>query len=436
MNLHFYFGNPKYDSPTRVNAYGSKDRKDGEVISRPGLKRYPASAPNSVGRSEDLSQVPVGASPSTSALDRFNKIVANCDAMERFQEPNRCLGSTKKGGLRCRRPIISKNREAAAQLLAKLAAMDIQTNAPNCVIDGFRKLIDLAVCHNHCKDLHEEVDQLVLPEPPNDNASPSNGPIPEDNIPKFKFEEVPDPPRMSESSRISDGHGVHAVDTSWCRESPKWTLRYLPDYRRFYKSQSSYESSVENWVMKQVATPLTDPELDEGYLYVYWNQTTFGVRKIGYTSIDVSERLKKWESQCKHVAEEQYRSSSIVRNVKRLERLVHAELKAYRVKEHGCHGCSGNHDEWFDGVDFGIIRESIDFWTEWIMEGQYENVNGKWFLKKDAGKKLQHVFKLCNRISVANAREGEEKSTTISPPRYNLRRRSETRSPSRKSRGS
>ena len=445
LGLGFYFGNPQYDSPTRVNAYRSQDRNDGEVIPRPGLKRYPASAPNSVGRSEDLSQVSISASPSASALDRFNKIVANCDskkplpnidAMKRFQDaPAWCLANTAKGS-RCNNRIAAEKQQEIKQLLTQLAEMNIQTNAPKCVIDGLRKLIDLAICHNQCKDLHEGVDQLVLPEPPKDSANPSDGPIPENNIPKFKFEEVPDPPRMSEGSRTFDGHGVHAVDTSWCRKSPTWALRYLPDYRRYYKSQSSYESNVENWVMKQAATPLTDPEVDEGYLYVYWNQATFGVRKIGYTSIDVSGRLKSWESKCKHVAEEQYRSSSIVRNAKRLERLVHAELKAYRVKEYGCHGCSRNHEEWFEGVDFDIIRESIDFWTEWIMEGQYENVNGKWFLKKDAGKKLQQVFKLCNRISVANAREGEEKSTTISPPRYNLRPRSETRSPSRKSRGS
>ena len=434
MGLDYHFVDPQYDSSTGVNASRPKDRPDGQVDPRPELKRFPASAPNSLGRSQDSSGVPINASPFVSALDKFNEIVANCDAMERFQEPNLCLGSTKKDGLRCRKIIPSENRKDIEQLLTKLAAMNIQTNAPKFVIDGLRKLIDLAVCYNQCKDLKKEVDQLVFPDPSKDSARPSGGPIPGKDTPKFKFEQVHDP-RIADESRTSDGHDVHAVDISWCRPSPKRALVYFPDYRPHYKSRRSYELNVQDWVMEQAATPLTKSEVEDGYLYVYWNQATFGVRKIGCTVKDVSGRLSEWETKCKHVAEEQYRSPSIVRNVMRVERLVHAELKAYKVKEHGCHGCSGNHVEWFDGVDFDIIRESIDFWTEWIMEGHYENANDEWVLKKDARKKLQQVFKLCNRISVANARESEEKLITESPPRYNLRRRSVTRSPSHRSRG-
>ena len=117
--------------------------------------------------------------------------------------------------------------------------------------------------------------------------------------------------------------------------------------------------------------------------------------------------------------------------MKRLERLVHAELKDYRVKEHGCHGCLGNHKEWFRGVGLDIILESIAFWTQWMEKGQYEEVKGEWRLKMGARKELPQ---LCTKLAVINARESKEKSTTISPPRHDLRPRSATRSPSHRSR--
>ena len=362
--------------------------------------------------------------------------------MERFnKEPDRCLGNRKKVGFKCGARIKSQNKQAIMQLLTELAAMNINSSTPKGVIDELGKLIELAICHNHCKKLQDEVNQLILPDPPKDSARPSAGPTLEEDTIKFKVEEVPDSSRMSDESRTSEGHDVHAVDPSfvisagifinWCRASPKRALLYSPDYRPYYQSASSYRSNVEDWVMKQAATPLTVSELEEGYLYVYWNQATFGVRKIGYTSKDVSERLRRWETQCKHIAEEQYRSPSKVRNVKRLERLVHAELKDYRVKEHGCHGCLGNHEEWFRGVGLDIIHESIAFWTEWMVEGQYEEVKGEWRLKMGARKELPQ---LCTKLAVINARESKEKSTTISPPRHNLRPRSATRSPSYRSR--
>ena len=221
--------------------------------------------------------------------------------------------------------------------------------------------------------------------------------------------------------------------TYWWDELTKRAPSYLPNYLP-YRTKASGASKVREWVMQQAEKPLTLRELKAGYLYVYWNKATFGVYKIGYTTLDVSTRLRRWEAQCKHTAQEQYRSPFKVRNVKRLERLVHAELKEYRVEEHGCHGCSKNHKEWFKGVDFKIIRESIAFWTKWIIkeQGQYEEIESEWVLKEDARNELSQ---LCTRLSVAKAEESKEKSITITPPRHNARPRVAKRPSSYKGRG-
>ena len=424
MSVDYSVANLQHDPPssyTGVDAWKAKDSIVGQLNPRPELTRSSVSSPNSLGRSEDLSQLPTSASPIVSALDKFNEIIPNCNAMERFQkEPKWCLGNSKQDGLRCHSRIKSDihHHQEITQLLTKLAAMNIKTNKPKCVIDELGKLIELAVCYNQCDELRKKVNLLVLPDPPKGSARPSASPI-----------------QGREMQGVDDPFVISAGKlTSWCRELPKGASVYLPDYRP-YQPASSYSPNVEDWVMKQAATPLTVSELTAGYLYVYWNQATFGVSKIGYSSNEVSERLRQWETKCKHIAEEQYRSPFEVRNVMRLERLVHAELKAYRVEEHGCHGCSGKHKEWFKGVGLDIILESIAFWTEWIMEGQYEEVESEWHLKEGARKGLQLAYKFCARMSVANARESKEKSITRSPLRHNLRPRLAPRSPSHRSRG-
>ena len=423
------------------------DRRDGRVNVEPKPRKSAASSLKILDRSEDLN---ISASSFVSALDKLNEIVPNCDskktrpnidAMKRFQrDPNRCLGNTMKGE-KCRRRNRSEDRQKIRQLLTGLAAMNFENNTQRCV-DELVELIKMAFCSYQRATLTRKIRLLVPPDPPKDSASPSAGPIIKEAI-KGKVRALPGRILTGDESRITGERKAQAAVspvalstpkiTYWLRASSRTTLVYLPDYRR-YKTAKSSCSDVRGWVIQQAKKPLTPRELHTGYLYVYWNQATFGVCKIGYTTLDVSTRLRQWETKCKHTAQEQYRSPFEVRNVKRLERLVHAELKEYRLKEYGCHGCLGNHDEWFTGVDFKIILESIEFWTKWIMkeQGQYEKVKGKWLLKEDAKEELPQ---LCNRLSVVNAEESKATSITITPRRHNLRPRVAKRSSSYKSRG-
>ena len=386
--------------------------------------------------SEDLSHLDISASPFVSALDKFNEIVPNCDskkirpnidAMERFQrDPTKCLANTKKNGIQCCSPTRSKDRQKIGELLTELAAMKFENNTQRCV-DELSKLVEMAVCSCQREKVQKEVSLLVPPDPLHI---------------RVKVEELPGHTFIRDERRTTEGQEAQAVVspvthltrniTYWLRKPSRTTLVYLPDYRP-YRTDKFRLSDVRGWVIKQAETPLTALERKAGYLYVYWNQATFGVSKIGYSG-DVTKRLERWERQCKHIAEEQYRSPIEVRNVRRLERLVHAELKKYRVEEECCRGCSKNHQEWFKGVGLKIIRESIEFWTKWLMkeQGQYEEVNGKWLLKEDAKKELPQ---LCTRLSVAKAEESKVKSITITPQRYNLRPRVAKRSSSHKNRG-
>ena len=152
--------------------------------------------------------------------------------------------------------------------------------------------------------------------------------------------------------------------------------------------------------MNRALKPLTATELKEGYIYVYWDQVRFDVHKIGYSTCKVQARLRRWESKCKQLAPKQYVSPCMVRNVKRLERLVHAELRDFRVCEPECRGCKGMHMEWFMGVGLDRIIETIGFWTDWITKGQYEKVGKEWKLKEDS--KIE-LASLCTRFREAKA---------------------------------
>lgn len=436
-------------SRTGVDTSGYTDRSDGQVNIRPELKKSSVSSPSCLGRSEDLNPLKISpsqkagepaasssngldrsgnlttrASPFISALDMFNEIVPNCDskkirpnidAMERFQrDKTKCLGNTSRG-IQCRCRNRSRDGQEIEQRLTALAARPFK-NTQRCV-EELHELIDLAICPYQCSKVKRRVGLLVSPDPRKEETI------------KAKAEELPDRILTRDESSITEGQKAQSVVspvalstpkiTYWLRERSRTTLVYFPDFRP-YQTKRARASIVTNWVIKQAERPLTRRQCKAGYLYVYWNKATFGIYKIGFTTLDVDERLKGWESQCKHTAQKLYQSPFEVKNVERLEKLVHAELKEFRVKEYGCHGCLGNHDEWFKDVDFEVIRESIAFWTKWIMEEPYEEVKGKWLLKEDAKKGLPQ---LCNMLSVLKAKERKAKSITITARRHNLRPR-------------
>ena len=164
----------------------------------------------------------------------------------------------------------------------------------------------------------------------------------------------------------------------------KGLVKYLPQIVP-YRPPGSTHLTVSEFVMQQAMEPFSvvqDPEkeLGEGYLYVYWNEATFGVRKIGFTTQKVDDRLADWETGCRRTAKEEYRSPRKVRHAAKIEQLVHADLLEYRVREPACRTCLKSHIEWFRGVDLPFIIGRIEAWSQWISERPYEQVGRQWCL--------------------------------------------------------
>ena len=151
-------------------------------------------------------------------------------------------------------------------------------------------------------------------------------------------------------------------------QTPRYNLRRNPNYQtnlpQFTRWQpaDSRKLSVLTLVAKTMRMPLTRTEEKPGWLYVYWNQSNSGYRKIGYTTVGIATRLRKWETQCRHCAEQitqspqreglqEKKEEEKVPHVRRLEALVHATLKEDRYYEPCCAACHSCHRELVDMKD-------------------------------------------------------------------------------------
>ncbi|MCJ1296682.1 hypothetical protein MMC34_008248 [Xylographa carneopallida] len=131
-----------------------------------------------------------------------------------------------------------------------------------------------------------------------------------------------------------------------------------------------------------------------GYLYVYSTIGDFGARKIGVTAKDdIQVRMNRWRDQCKRRINLIYPLGDekvSIPHVHRLEKLVHAELKEYRVVENNC-GCGvKRHMEWFNAKD-DHIKKVVQRWTEWLQKAPYEKIASQWVLKKE----FQELDEIC-----------------------------------------
>lgn len=329
-----------------------------------------------------------GPSHFVSALDKFNEIMPSCDATRRFQDnPKWCLAN-KKCGLRCHAKISVKKHGKIRQLLADLGELNIFVKFQEC-LDRLVEFTKLAVCARHREDLIRKERAAAIP-----------------------------PTTLSINV------------TYWLREPPSHALHYLPKYQP-YHSPERYPRSKTEWVVEKAKMPLSIGRsrdfrgLDEGmdgYLYVYWNRASFGLVKIGCTGtgVGVDQRLQVWETQCRHVVEEHYRSPFKIKHALRVEKLIHTEFRDHRVSESKCRGCGDTHIEWFRGLDLGFLIKRMEAWTEWIMKEPYEEKSGVWVLKHGRETTIPQICPAPNETD--NSKNGKA-SIAKTSPRYNLRPR-------------
>jgi hypothetical protein len=123
-----------------------------------------------------------------------------------------------------------------------------------------------------------------------------------------------------------------------------------------------------------------------GYIYTYWNPGNFGKVKIGFTAAGtVEKRLAKWRSAgCGHGVENlgSRGPTRKVPHVYRIEGLVFAELRDFRLKERDC-PCGKTHIEWFAQTHEHIVKV-IEKWENFMTsEERYGPGIGGRFLREN-----------------------------------------------------
>lgn len=377
-----------------------------------------------------------------SALDTFNEIISGCDATRRFQEkPNQCLANNKRN-LRCGHTFRSEKEEKTRQLLADLAGLDISVKMQES-LDKLVEFAGSAVCFHQRKYIIQKLTSRLRKGKskisPRTTSTPTDSRIERGQSADSSGSALIMSESVSNSARnemagITPAPTLQVNFTYWLRKPQRHALHYLPEYQP-YHTREQCPRSVREWVVEQAKKPLSVNRSNfhegmDGYLYVYWNRASFGIVKIGCTksTVGVDERLRRWEKDCRHVAEGLYRSPFEVKHVLRLERLIHAEFREHRVSEPKCRGCSKKHIEWFRELDFGFLIQRIEAWTEWIMKEPYEKKTGLWGLKKSFNSTIPQIRAAAAADEIDKSGRGKALIAKQSSPRYNLRPRRAPRS--------
>ncbi|KAF1925656.1 DUF1766-domain-containing protein [Didymella exigua CBS 183.55] len=164
-----------------------------------------------------------------------------------------------------------------------------------------------------------------------------------------------------------------------------------------YHRKKTERPSIAEALEEKVNEPLTEKDKKDGFVYMFWDQQTFGMVKIGRTG-DLEKRLKQWDAQCK-IPHRYHRSSQdgkhlTIHHCQRIERLMHIELREYR-KKRACGGCGKTHIEWFD-ISAEKAKKVYQKWQDWIMQKPYaQNDAGSWVVRPDM---LHTVSQVCTPV--------------------------------------
>lgn len=152
---------------------------------------------------------------------------------------------------------------------------------------------------------------------------------------------------------------------------PSLTHKTLQPYSWPAKQDTFEPEQLVNQIISEQLAP-TD-RTSQGQIYVYRHHLDFGLVKIGHT-IDVEARLSDWTKQCGYEIDE---CKDLLQNIyrlaphtKRLEQLIHAELKRKRFEVVKCEHCGKKHVEWFQ-VSSIEAQKIVKKWTLWMQRGPY-----------------------------------------------------------------
>jgi hypothetical protein len=168
--------------------------------------------------------------------------------------------------------------------------------------------------------------------------------------------------------------------------NPRHIQKFKP-----YQPANTKNKTVTEALMSLHAKPLSlESGSKTGFIYIYWYPGNFGHVKIGYSErLNPDERLKEWSKQCKHEVEG-YKHFK-VHHMRRVESLVHTELKDHRRTE-VCPGCGKTHKEWFE-VEAEFAAQVIEKYQLWATTQPYERLRDGWRLKTTAMDGLEDLCK-------------------------------------------
>ncbi|KEF53397.1 uncharacterized protein A1O9_10372 [Exophiala aquamarina CBS 119918] len=133
--------------------------------------------------------------------------------------------------------------------------------------------------------------------------------------------------------------------------------------------------SADDFLHTTIISQLKESELSSGYIYILQRPDDTEYFKIGYTTQDPDFRLEEWRRSCLSPYIRLYATEQIA-NVKRVESLIHADLRPVRYSESRCKhnlDCRVQHTEWFK-VSFDKAKAAVDHWARWMTALEpYEN---------------------------------------------------------------
>jgi hypothetical protein len=187
-----------------------------------------------------------------------------------------------------------------------------------------------------------------------------------ENQPSCMSDAVPPPTTITPGANSDDQHS-----------RPSSTRRGSGRGRRLAKWQFiPYNLRLADEILHTVViSKLKESDSQPGYIYILQRPEDSEYLKIGYTTQHPDTRLEEWRRSCLSPYERLY-ASELLTNVKRVESLIHADLRPVRYSESFCkhnRDCKHQHSEWFK-VSFDKAKAAVDHWATWMMTLEpYEN---------------------------------------------------------------
>ena len=200
------------------------------------------------------------------------------------------------------------------------------------------------------------------------------------------FRDVPGLPMDVDTnvrSTISKKDGRFGVLLDFISPEGNITLKKIMPWQLPKKyTGTTLQEHLQQEIQEPIKRTVQAGRRHHGRIYMYWVQGSFGLVKIGFTTRTVDKRLKEWRSQCKRTPHSinlsrDYRDTLPL--VRRLEYLIHTELRDKRVREPVCSGCRKPHKEWFV-VSNELAKQVTQKWCDWMQQCPYEKITER-FIK-------------------------------------------------------